>query len=143
METIKRDPRGQGGEGEISAFIWLRSQGLPVFVPLGHSRDVDLVTVIDDRALRVQVKTTTQWRNMRWEVTVCTSGGNRSWNGIVKKLDAARYDYLFVLVGDGRQWFIPSRRVDGGCSLALGGPKYAEFEIEAGQPLRNYRPSLH
>jgi hypothetical protein len=35
-------------------------------------------------------------------------GRNQSWTGVVKRLDPARFDYLFVLVGDGRRWFIPS-----------------------------------
>jgi hypothetical protein len=54
----------------------------------------------------------------------------------VKYLDPSRYDYLFVLVGDGRRWFIPSGDVAATSGLRLGGPKYARFEIEAGAPLR-------
>jgi hypothetical protein len=57
-------------------------------------------------------------------------GGNQSWNGLVKKLDPVAYDYLFVLVGDGRRWFIPSADVGGGCCICLGGPRYAAYEIE-------------
>jgi hypothetical protein len=40
-----------------------------------------------------------------------------------------------VLVGDGRRWFIPSDRVDATTGLALGGPKYAAFEVESGRPI--------
>jgi len=61
--------------------------------------------------------------------------GNQSWNRIVKLLDPLRVDYLFVLVGDGRRWFIPSDRVGGGTGLRLGGPKYADFEVESGDPI--------
>jgi hypothetical protein len=43
-------------------------------------------------------------------------------------------DYLFVLVGDGRRWFIPARFVEAVRALALGGAKYSEFEIERGTP---------
>ena len=57
----------------------------------------------------------------------------------MKRLDPSRYDFLFVLAGDGRRWFIPSSRVDGGSGLRLGGPKYAEFEVEPGDPI----PSAH
>ena len=81
------------------------------------------------RLWRVQVKTSTVFRNERWEITVCTRGGNQSWSGQVKTLDPARYDYLFVVVGDGRMWRIPSERVGGGSCLLLGGPKYADFEV--------------
>ena len=68
-------------------------------------------------------------------VRVSTSGGNQSWNRVVKLLDPSRFDYLFVLVGDGRRWFIPAERIEGGCGLRLGGPKYAEFEVERGDPI--------
>jgi hypothetical protein len=54
---------------------------------------------------------------------------------LVKRLDSTRFDYLFVLVGDGRRWFIPADRVEGGTGLRLGGPKYAAFEVERGDPI--------
>jgi hypothetical protein len=138
METeVRRDPRGQGDQGEASAILWLLELGLPVFMPIGHSPDYDLVTDIGEgRASRVQVKTSSVFRTGRWDVTVCTRGGNRSWSGLVKYLDPSRYDHLFVLVGDGRRWFIPSSEVDGRCGVRLGGPKYERFEIEPGLPLR-------
>ena len=53
------------------------------------------------------------FRNRRWEVTLCTRGGNQSWNGLVKYLEPTRCDYLFVLVGDGREW----HEVDPGAPL--------------------------
>jgi hypothetical protein len=42
---------------------------------------------------------------------------------------------LFVLVADGRRWFIPAKTVAGGTRVVLGGPKYAAFEVEPGRPL--------
>jgi hypothetical protein len=51
-------------------------------------------------------------------------------------MDASRCDYLFVLVADGRRWFIPSDRVGGGNAILLGGPKYAGYEVKPGRPLR-------
>jgi hypothetical protein len=105
-------------------------------MPIGHSPDIDLITLIDVQVVRVQVKTSTVFRKNRWDVTVCTRGGNQSWNGMVKYLDPSRYDRLFALVGDGRRWFIPSSEVEGRCGLRLGGPKYERFEIERGRALR-------
>jgi hypothetical protein len=61
---------------------------------------------------------------------------------VVKRLDPSRYDYLFVHVGDGRRWFIPSAVVGGGVGILIGGPKHAAFEIEAGDPLPAYLASL-
>jgi hypothetical protein len=140
METTKRNPRGQGDQGERSAISWLLGRDLPVFMPIGHSPDVDLITLIDFEVVRVQVKTSTVSRKSRWDVAVCTRGGNQSWNGIVKYLDPSRYDRLFVLVADGRRWWIPALDVGGTASVRLGGPKYAEFEIDPGLPLRQPLP---
>jgi len=68
-------------------------------------------------------------------VTLATRGGNQSWSGLVKRFSSDRCDWLFVLVGDGRRWFIPASAVEGGSSLLLGGPKYAAYEVESGRPL--------
>jgi hypothetical protein len=143
METaIRRDPRGQGDQGEASALDWLLSRDADVFLPFGNSRDVDLMAILDGYALRVQVKTTTQIYNRRWRVAVCTRGGNRSWNGVVKYLEPSLYDRLFVLVADGRRWFIPSQAVGARTAIALGGPKYSECEIDPGRPIRAPAVSL-
>jgi len=128
-------PREQGDFGEMQAACWLASQGANVAIPFGNNRHWDLMAELGDRVLRVQVKTSRSFRLGRWEVRVSTSGGNQSWNRVVKLLDPSRFDYLFVLVGDGRRWFIPAERVEGGTALRLGGPKYAEFEVDRGDPI--------
>ena len=128
-------PTAQGDVGELSAIQWLGSVGAHIFVPLGHSPDYDLVVERDACLHRVQVKTSTCRSRGRFVVALCTRGGNQSWNGVVKRLDATRCDYLFVHVGDGRRWFIPARALGGGSAIALGGPKYAEFEVKRGTPL--------
>jgi hypothetical protein len=133
------NPREQGDLGEFAAIYWLIGQGAHVAIPLGHSPHWDLAADWDGRLIRVQVKTATFYRNSRWEVTVCTRGGNQSWNGVAKYLDATRFDYLFVLVGDGRQWFIPSPALGGRSGIRLGGPKYAEFEVDRGTPIPSGR----
>ena len=117
---------------------WLLNEGHVVAYPFGHSPDWDLVAEIDRTLYRVQVKTSTFFRKGRWAVALCTRGGNRSWNGVVKRMSAARCDYLFVLVGDGRQWFIPSGHLGGGSGLLLGGPKYARFEVERGGSIQGH-----
>jgi len=128
-------PREQGDVGELSAMYWLASRGAHVAVPVGCSPHWDLIAELDGRAVRIQVKTSRCFTRDRWNVALCTRGGNQSWNGIVKRLDASRYDFLFVLVADGRRWFVPSGRVEGGTALRLGGPKYSEFEVDRGDPI--------
>jgi hypothetical protein len=125
----------QGDLGEVSAMEWLASQGARISLPFGHSPDYDLIADVGGRLLRVQVKTSRSRRRGRWIVAVCTRGGNQSWTGIVKRMSAERCDYLFVLVGDGRRWFIPSDHIGGGTSIMVDGPKYAEFEVAQGRPL--------
>lgn len=127
--------RRQGDLGEVSALEWLVAQGWDVYVPFGHSEDCDLVAVIDGRFQGVQVKTTSSYMRGRWQLSLCTRGGNQSWNGLVKRFSADRCDWLFAHAGDGRRWFIPASIVGGGNAILLGGPKYAEFEIEPGRAL--------
>src|SRR6201986_4235937 len=79
METVsRRHPRGQGDQGERSAISWVLGRDLPVFLPVGHSPDYDLLTDFVEGASRAQVKTSSVFRNRRWDVTVCTRGGNQS-----------------------------------------------------------------
>jgi hypothetical protein len=130
--TLKRFE--QGDFGELSAMHWLASVGARIAVPVGHNEHWDLVAERGRDLVRVQVKTSGFFRNGRWEVTLCTRGGNQSWTGVVKRLDATRFDYLFAHVADGRRWFIPSGEIAGTSSILLGGPKYGQFEVEAGAP---------
>jgi bifunctional DNA-binding transcriptional regulator/antitoxin component of YhaV-PrlF toxin-antitoxin module len=124
-------PRRQGDLGEAAAIHWLSAIGAIVSFPLFHSPDYDLIAEVGGRLLRVQVKTS------RYEVAstghfavqLATSGGNQSWTGTVKTFDPTRVDYVFVLVGTGRCWFIPSNEVEGHRSVHVGGAKYSEFEV--------------
>jgi hypothetical protein len=136
VAAIKRDPRGQGDRGEVLAAMWFAERGATVFTPFFHtSPHVDFMVERNGTVWRVQVKTSAFFRLKRWDVTLCTRGGNQSWSGMVKHLDPGRYDRLFVVVGDGRRWLIPSDEVGGSTGIRLGGPKYARFEIEPGPPL--------
>ncbi len=133
--------RQQGDLGEASAIEWLTSVGATVLLPVGHSPHFDLVAEANGRLLKVQVKTSTQSvltpdGHRRSAVALATKGGNQSWNGVSRTLDPSRLDYLFVLTGDGRRWFIPSTDLEGRTAISLGGPKYSDYEIEPGRPIR-------
>jgi hypothetical protein len=136
---VSLTPRQQGDLGEVSAIEWLGYQGASVAVPFGHSPNWDLMAELDGRSIRVQVKTSGQLRDGRWAVAICTRGGNQSWNGLTKVIDPTTCEYLFVLVGDGRRWFIPVEALECRTSLTLGGPKYAEYEVEPGRPFQHER----
>ncbi len=127
--------RRQGDLGEASAIEWFSRLGATVFIPSGHSPDVDLVVLLDERLLRIQVKTSTQFAetpdgHLRRIVSLKTCGGNQSWSGIAKMIDPAHLDLLFVLTGDGRRWLIPSDCLEARNSVRLGGTKYSEYEID-------------
>src|ERR1700751_3692741 len=94
-------PRRQGDAGEVSAMNWLFSAGAEVYLPLFTNSDVDLIADFGYRVDRVQVNTSTCWVNNRFVISVCTRGGNQSWNGLVKRIDPSRCDRVFVHVGDG------------------------------------------
>ena len=136
---VSLTPRQQGDLGEYSAIEWFMSKGMAVAIPIGHSPDWDLMAEIGDRAARIQVKTTGCFVKGRWNVSICTRGGNQSWNRIAKYLDATRCDFLFVLVGDGRRWLIPASELGGRTAVRLGGPKYAEYEVDPGRPFAHER----
>jgi hypothetical protein len=142
VEGTNWTPIRQGDIGEFSAMAWLAKQGATVFVPVGHSPNCDLIADFGDRVERVQVKTSISWHKERFIVALCTRGGNRSWNGVVKRLDSTRCDTLFAHVGDGRRWYIPAAALGGGSGILLGGPKYAKYEIEPGERLPQRLPSL-
>lgn len=127
----------QGDQGEYSAIAWLGWKHPPVSVPLGNCSDYDAVAEVDGRLVKVQVKTTRRrvHDGERFSVTLCTRGGNQSWNGIIKHFSADRCDYLFIHTADGRRWFMPADVVEGGTAIVVGGPKYAEYEIELGPAL--------
>jgi PD-(D/E)XK nuclease superfamily protein/antidote-toxin recognition MazE-like antitoxin len=130
--------RRQGDLGEASAIEWLTSVGATVLIPFGHSPDFDLVAEAHGRLLRIQVKTCTcRVANAyeRWQTQLATNGGNQSWSGVAKTFDPSRFDYLFVLTGGGRRWFIPVTAIEARHSVHLGGPKYAAFEIEEGRQI--------
>ncbi len=119
--------------------VWLTETGARVSKPLFENPDYDLIAdFVDGRPpQRIQVKTSTSWQNGRYIVALCTRGGNQSWNGVIKRIDASRCDYVFVHVGDGRRWFIPFGSLGGGSGIVLGGPKYADYEVEPGSCLQS------
>lgn len=134
MELRRAHPRAQGDLGEAAAIQWLTEIGAGVCFPLFHSPDYDLVAELPGGLARIQVKTSTRERpGGRYQVQVATRGGNQTWSGIAKRLDPSRFDYLFILVGDGRRWFIPASEIVATTSLNLGGKRYGEFQVLGGE----------
>jgi Holliday junction resolvase-like predicted endonuclease len=134
-------PRGwkqQGDLGEVSALQWLTFAGALVSKPLFESPDYDLVADFDGRLVRVQVKTSVRCVRERFVVSLATRGGNQSWSRTIKYLGPERCDWVFVHVGDGRRWCIPTTALGGRSAICVAGPKYAEFEVDPGHPLPHF-----
>jgi hypothetical protein len=130
--------RRQGDLGEVAALDWLLRRGAHVFVPVGQSPNCDLVAEVDGCLLRIQVKTSRRrGRNGigGYQVQLATRGGNRSWGGVSKLFDTSRCDYVFIVVGDGRRWFIPAAEIQAKHAIVVGGAAWWRFEVEAGPPL--------
>ena len=97
-------PRKQGDMGEMQAMAWLASIGARVWIPIGHSPDVDVIAELGGRLHRVQVKSSSCQKGERFAVGLCTNGGNQSWTGAVSFSTTSRCDFLFVslvMVEDG------------------------------------------
>ena len=134
----------QGDLGEASAFEWLASKGAALFVRFGRSPDYDLIAELAGRLCRVQVKTSryrTPNGTSSYQVQLETRGGNQSWSGTAKPFDPSRCDFVFVLLVDGRRWFIPSSAISARRAIAVGGVAYRSFEVEPGRPFAEDGPS--
>jgi PD-(D/E)XK endonuclease len=129
-------PRRQGDIGEAAAIDWLTRLGAAVSLPLFHSPDYDLIADLGGRLLRIQVKTSSckHGPSNHFAVQLATNGGNQSWTGLIKKFDPRRFDLLFILVEDGRRWFVPSCEIEGCYSITVGGDKYSEFQVGHAAP---------
>lgn len=122
--------RQQGDIGLGCAIGWLTSQGYTVSIPLTDSQDYDLVAEMSQGLCKVQVKTSHYERRPgKYEVSLCTSGGNKSGTGKLKEFNPESVDYLFVLLNDGRKYLIPSGKVSGTRKIMVGGEKYEAYLV--------------
>jgi hypothetical protein len=110
----------QGDLGVAMAVAYYTAAGAGVSVPMTDNLRYDLVIDRDGRLRRVQVKTTGYQRFGRYEVSLRTSGGNRSGMGAVKYLTAEECDLVFVYALNGDMWEFPAEVVSGSGMLNLG-----------------------
>lgn len=88
------NPRKQGALGIGQAVGYYAAQGYAVFVPIADMSRYDLLIDTGTQILRVEVKTTTRESG---EVALRTMGGNRSWNGMVKRISEDDCDIVFAV----------------------------------------------
>lgn len=116
--------RKQGDVGLGAAIGWFTSQGFTVCVPLTDSQKFDLVVEFADGLKKVQVKTA-YYKRKHYEVTIQTSGGNKS-RYTHNQFDNSLVDYLFVLTEEDHKYLIPAKDVSAKKILTLCG-KYNKY----------------
>ena len=116
--------RKQGDVGLGAAIGWFTSQGFTVCVPLTDSQKFDLVVEFADGLKKVQVKTA-YYKRKHYEVTIQTSGGNKS-RYTHNQFDNSLVDYLFVLTEEAHKYLIPAKDVSAKKILTLCG-KYNKY----------------
>lgn len=130
MFSNTKNSKQKGDVGLGFAIAYYTSLGWTVCIPLTDSQDYDLI--VDDKVSlrKVQVKTSDSKNlNGNYTVSLRVSGGNRSFN-TVKHFDCSSVDLLFVLLGDGRRYSIPTSNMQNNKStITLGGKLYKRFEI--------------
>lgn len=122
----------QGAIGEARCIYELTLRGYTIYKPLAELTKSDLVVETPEGELkRVQVKTSRNTNKYgKYEVGLVTSGGNTKVN-TRKRRQPGDYDFLFVMVDDGRCWLIPDEILgDNGNSLVIDSPKYAPYELK-------------
>lgn len=122
----------QGNLGEAAAIFQLTRLGYKLSKPLIENVPYDLIADSGDgRLLKIQVKSSSfSRREGRFEVTLITSGGNRSGTGKSTRMNCESSDFLFVYATDGKCWLIPTEKVEGLTKVTVGIPKYQEYEIK-------------
>jgi hypothetical protein len=118
----------QGNVGEAAAILFFTKSGYVVSKPLFENTPYDLI--VDKGTLqRVQVKTTNHKKpSGSYSVELRTKGGNTSWNGVVKVVESASCDLLYVYCEDGSEYLIPVSLISGQSSVTLG-TMYSQYKV--------------
>ena len=127
----QRNSRKKGDAGLGAAIAFFTARGDTVSVPLTDSQEYDLIVDEDGVLKKVQVKATTRSRKGAFEVWLRGNGGGcRSNNYTMKPFDWHEIDYVFVLCGDGSQWFIPADELEhNATSVSVGGGRREHLRV--------------
>ena len=122
-----KNSKSQGNVGVGAAIAYATRMGYCVSIPLNDSQDYDLIFEIDDQLVKIQVKTSRYTEpSGSYTVQLRRTGGNQSYH-TAKPFDASKVDYLFVLVGNGDTYFIPTHQIDTVNAITVGN-KYQEYK---------------
>lgn len=122
-----KNTKKQGDIGESRAIYEYTLKGWVVCKPLCDSAKYDLIVERDGVIKRIQVKTGSFSRDGKYEVTISTKGGNRSFTTIQNRVDGD-YDELFVLIETGECWMIPESVLPKTCIVPQA-PKFSQYRV--------------
>lgn len=121
--------KAQGLLGEAEAIRWFCNAGYQVFLPLGEPSNCDLVVEKDNKLFRVEVKHSQYEKaSGNYEVSLRTHGGNKSWSGVIKRIDSQCTELLFVHTPVGNFLF-PATEVDGMSSITVGTNARNQYKV--------------
>lgn len=110
----------QGDLCESIAISYYIGKGFTVSKPINHSSDYDLIVDDGTSLKRVECKSSRyKHSNTSYSVALRTSGGNSSWNGVVKRLSHNTSDLIFIYTIDGNIYEIPTVILSGRNTINL------------------------
>ena len=112
--------KSQGDIGVALAVAYYSMLGYKVSVPMTDDARYDLIVDKNGTLVRVQCKTT-RWQKPSGSycVQLATSGGNQSWNKVVKLISRTEVDELFVYAFSGDCYVLGPDVFDGKRALTL------------------------
>lgn len=124
-----RNSKKQGDAGLGVAISWFCVNGYDVYLPLTDSQDCDLIVENGEGLQKVQIRTTTYRQpSGSYAVELRTSGGNKSWNKVVKTVKDTDVDILFVVTKDGDRYLIPTSEFQNRSSITFG-EEYERYRL--------------
>lgn len=113
------------------AIYFYTALGYVVSIPNTDNSKYDLI-IDNGKTSRVQVKTT-RFKTPQgiYQVALRTSGGNKSWSGIVGRIDSLSVDLVVIVSEDGLLYEFPAEYLHGRTSVNLGeGAKKYRVELD-------------
>lgn len=144
MKPEFKTPRHQGDWGLLKAMEYFVTEGYECFVPLSEATRVDLIVMCDREVLRVQVKSSTRTvtKGRSYQINLCTSGGNQSWNRVPKRLSSSEIDIVFAWCANDTSWLFPIDSVEGKDSITAGHHNANDYLVRGELPPLPKRSSL-
>ena len=126
----QNNPNKQGDMGMGLAISYFTLKGWTVCLPLTDSQSYDLVVDDGINLNKVFIRTSTRKvESGGYEVNLRSQGGNFTRKNKTKLFDKSKCDLVFVACSDGRQYLIPSDKINSKSTISVGGKTYNTFLI--------------